>query len=155
MPKWLKRVREIAARNPDALPKWMRHASAEKTWYRVSWQTEAGVGAEDAARPVVMMLDWLCRRGLLTRAGMATLKSAQGGALGSLVLASSMVAPKGAAFLDAYWDSWWESHGINLSIGAECSDAALAAIEQCWAAFGTDGNPGKQQLSRGTDRHGD
>jgi hypothetical protein len=139
MPKWVKRLREIDARNPDALPEWLRRPSHEKVWYRVSWQTDGGISPEDAARPVIMMLDWLARRGLLTRQGKTALKSAQGGEVGFLMLAPSMVEPKAVAFLDAYWDKWWESKGINLTISSACADAAAASIEECWTAFGTAG----------------
>lgn len=139
MPKWVKRLREIAAHNPDALPTWLRQSAAEKAWYRVSWQTDGGVSAEDGARPVIMMLDWLARRGLLTQRGMTALNAARSGEASGLVLVPSMVEPKAAAFLDAYWDKWWESNGINLSISPECAPTAFAAIEQYWADFGTAG----------------
>ncbi len=47
-----------------------------------------------------------------------------------------MVEPKAAAFLDAYWEKWWQSHGINLTISAACGESALAAIDEGWAEFG-------------------
>jgi hypothetical protein len=139
MPKWVKRLGELAGRNPDALPSWLRRPSHDKVWYRVSWQSESGITAEGVARPVIMMLDWLARRGLLTRQGQAALQSAQGGEVGFLILASSMVQPKGAAFLDAYWEKWWKSDGINLTISSTSAHGAQAAIEECWAAFGKTG----------------
>lgn len=139
MPKWVKRLREVQEQNPDALPNWLRRSSQEKVWYRVSWQTDGGISAEDAARPVIMMLNWLARHGLLTGHGMAALKSAQSGEVSSLILAPTMVEPKAAAFLDAYWENWWESNGINLSMSSACADSALAAIEECWAAYGKGG----------------
>ena len=139
MPKWARRLRDIADRNPDALPEWLRDPSQDKVWYRVAWQTDAGVSAEDAARPVLMMLDWLARRGKLSQLGVAELQAAQSGDHVSLALTSAMVVPKAAAFLDAHWESWWESYGINLTISAASADIALAAIDEAWAAFGKGG----------------
>jgi hypothetical protein len=135
MPKWVKRLRQIAARNPDALPIWLRRPSHEKVWYRISWQTDGGISREDAARSVITMLDWLAQRELLTRKGMTALKSAQGGEVGCLILAPSMVEPKAVAFLDAYWNKWWESNGINLTSRSACADDAKTAIDECWAEF--------------------
>jgi len=99
MPKWVKRLREIAARNPDALPMWLRNPAPEKAWYRITWQTDGGVPADDAARPVIVMLNWLASRKKLTRQGMAVLKSAQAGDIGSLALTHSLVDPIAACFL--------------------------------------------------------
>jgi hypothetical protein len=143
MPKWVKRLREIAARNPDALPVWLRRPSHDKVWYRISWQTGGGIRKEDAARPVIMMLDWLAQRDLLTRQGRTALKSAQGVEVGFLILAPSMVLPTAAAFLEAYWEKWWESNGINLTVSSACADDAKRAIDECWAEFGKVGqSPG-------------
>lgn len=36
MPKWVKRLREIRNRNPEALPRWLQQSSEEKVWYRVA-----------------------------------------------------------------------------------------------------------------------
>lgn len=43
-----------------------------------------------------------------------------------------MVVPNAVAFLDAYWDDWWQSHGINLTISPADADRANAAIDKRW-----------------------
>jgi hypothetical protein len=137
MGNWKKRMREIAARNPDALPAWLRSGSRDEAWYRVSWQSDAGVDLEGAARPALMLLDWLARKGQLTRDGVAVLAAAHQGQISDLAISRSMVQPKGATFLDQQWESWWETHGINLAMSSKCAKAALAGIEECWRLFGT------------------
>jgi hypothetical protein len=137
MGNWKKRLREIRDRNPNALPSWSHSDPHEEAWYRVSWQTENGVPAEDAARPAILLLGWLAGRSLLTQNGLATLCDARIGDVASLALTRSMVSPKGGAFLDQQWETWWETHGINLVISANCSETALTGIEECWRSFGT------------------
>jgi hypothetical protein len=131
------RIAEIRARNPGALPAWLGR-SQEKAWDRVSWQTDGGVKAEDAARPALLMLGWLARRGLLTSAGITALRAGESGTVAELALTPSLVLPKAAAFLDRYWESWWETCGINLAISADLTDRALAEIEEYWRQFGVE-----------------
>lgn len=139
MPKWAKRLQEIRDRNPAALPPSLRGGPPEAAWYRVAWQTDEGVSPEDAARPVVLMLGWLARRGLLTREGVATFKATASGDVASVALTRAMVVPKGAAFLDAQWEQWWDTNGINLTISPNGAEQALAAIDTCWQSFGKPG----------------
>jgi hypothetical protein len=131
------RIAEIRARNPAALPAWLGR-SQEKAWDRVSWQTDGGVKAEDAARPSLLMLGWLAKRGLLTSAGITALRAGESGSVAELALTSSLVLPKAAAFLDRYWESWWEAYGINLAISADMNAVALAGIDEYWRLFGVE-----------------
>ena len=136
MPNWKKRLRETWARNPKALPAWLRGGSPDEAWYRVSWQIDRGVDLEAAARPAFMVLDWLARHGQLSRTGIAMLRAARQDKTSELAITRSMVEPKGAGFLDQQWESWWQLHGVNLVMSPECAEAALAGLEECWRLYG-------------------
>ena len=136
MGNWKSRLREIAARNPSVLPTWMHGTSVNDSWYRTSWHTEFGTSFDDAARPLLLMLNWLARRGLLTRQGQTVLQTV--GSTSELSLSPSLVEPKGAEFLSLHWNPWWELHGINLVMDAGYAETAQSGIEERWRQFGID-----------------
>ena len=130
---WKKRVREIAERNPSALHPIIRGARAktgDKAWDRVEWQTvgDGNVQAEDAARPIRLVLNWLQRHRLLTPQGNAMLSASAE----SLALTSSLVVPTAAQFLDTHYEHWHGRHGINLIIDHSMSPTAEEALESLW-----------------------
>ena len=130
------RIADIRARNPAALPAWLRDGPREQAWYRASWQNDGGVSPDDAARPAVVALQWLAEHGLLTASGYGALRSAHRGDLASVPLSRSMVTPRGATFLDRFWNQWWEQFGINLAISPDMTPTALAGLDQFWTTFG-------------------
>ena len=137
MGSWKKRVADLRARNPDAVPGWLRGTPPGPAWYRASWQTDAGVAPANAARPAIVVLSWLDGRRLLTPAGVAALAAARAGDLARLALTPDLVVPEAAAFLSRCWEGWWESAGINLAIGPDCEPSAVAALDDLWQQFGT------------------
>ena len=134
---WKKRVREIAERNPAALPPWLRAArpsGSSKIWDSVEWQTkgDGNVKAEDAARPIRLVLSWLNRRNLLTAQG----KRLVSAPAEQLALTSALLLPKAGEFLDAHYQRWHNEHGINLIMDASGASSAEEALEHLWLQGG-------------------
>jgi hypothetical protein len=136
---WKKRVREIAARNPDALHPILRQgasaARGEKVWDRVDWQTkgEGKVDAKDAARPILLVLRWLHRHQLLTDCGAAMLSAPAE----EVALTSSLVVPLAVRFLDSHYEAWQSSEGISLIMDASPGSGRDAenTLEQMWFQY--------------------
>ena len=134
---WKKRVLAIAERNHAALPPWIRAArpsGSGKVWDSVAWQTKAdrNVGADEAARPIRLVLSWLNRRDLLTAQG----KRLVGAPNEQLALTSALLVPKAAQFLDTHYQRWHDRHGINLIMNASGAASAEEALERLWLQDG-------------------
>ena len=133
---WKQRVREIAAHNPKALhpilqPNWPAAMPGETVWDRAEWQTkgQGDVTPSEAARPILLVLNWLQRRKLLTGRGTAMLSAPTE----SVSLTSSLVVSSAAKFLEAHYEHWMATHGLNLIMDASASQGAVGELEELWA----------------------
>ncbi len=136
MARWKQRMADVLARRSGVVPDWLQQGAAGRAWFRASWLTRAGVAPADAARPIVVLLGWLDRHGLLTGVGQAALRAAQSGEVAGLALTRPMLSASGAAFLDAAWAGWWDPHGHALTRGSGAEAGALAALEDRWRRHG-------------------
>jgi len=140
---WKQRVREIAARNPNALHPILREsrpgaAPGEKVWDRAEWQTkgEGGIRPDDAARPILLVLRWLHRHQLLTERGVAMLSVPAE----NVALTSSLVLPSAAQFLDSHYKTWQATEGISLILEGCMASRAEEALDQLWLRRPTNDN---------------
>jgi hypothetical protein len=130
---WRKRVRQIAATNPDKLHPIIQRArsdSREKCWDRADWQKEPQSGG----RPIHLVLSWLASKSLLTPAGDAELAKAKRGEYASLFLAPSLVSTRAAEFLSRHYRAWYENGGINFGVDPSMP-LEDAELERLWQAF--------------------
>ena len=137
--KWHDRAREIAARNPGALPPFMRTQVRELAWDRVNWQAslQPEVSVVALARPILLVLEWLDGRGLLAPAGKAALLAGrQGEALATLSLEPSMVLPRARSFLDRHYAQWHDAWCANLVMAgtAEMAGDAKQWLDGLWSS---------------------
>ncbi len=133
MANWKQRLRDIARNKPDAVAEWLKHPTT-RAWYRVAWQTDAGVDRASARRPLIVVLKWLSTKSLLTQNGVGTLNFVLSQRNVDESLTTSMVNATAARFLDKCWDSWWNSVGINLCIDLTTDEAsATAELDRRWA----------------------
>jgi hypothetical protein len=135
--KWHTRLREIAARNPNALPEFLRGAARAQAWDRVEWYRSAQdeVPPYGVARPILTMLEWLREKSLLTPKGhLALAKGLKARELHTLSLARSMVLPRRQTFLDRVYEDWHGRWAANLAIGGEqgMRDDAKNDLEKLW-----------------------
>lgn len=135
MANWKQRLRDIAQNKPDALPTWLNQRS-NRAWYRVIWQTEAGVDRANARRPLILVLKWLNEKSLLTQNGIGTLNFILANKDVDESLTTSMVNQTATKFLNQYWDSWWNSVGINLCIDLAVDEASAGAeLDHQWSTY--------------------
>jgi hypothetical protein len=89
------------------------------------------------ARPILVVLQWLHTKRLLTSSGMAALEKAKRAEdLEALCLDRAMVLPRGAAFLDNSYHRWQEGWAANVIMNESpnMADAATADLEALWSA---------------------
>ena len=132
---WKNRVREIALRNPQALPTWMRSAE-DKAWDRVAWHKNdtSGSLALCPERPILTMMRWLAKRGLLTTRGIASLRRFESAPL-QAELTRLHVTPKGALFLDFCYEHWYQEHAINAALEPKAA-IEESSLDEAWATYG-------------------
>jgi hypothetical protein len=137
--KWHERVREIAARNPDALhPSLRALAGKSPAWDRVSWQLErsSDVPADQLSQPISVVLRWLHGRRLLTKNGQSVAVALAEMPPENVALSRDLVSPKAHAFLDTHYDAWWERYGPGLVLGGASEEEAIAALDALWVNRG-------------------
>ena len=102
---WKKRVREIAARDPSKLGPMLQQANtniSDKIYDRAQWHRDTpDLTADDAARPILVVLDWLDEHHLLNNIGKRMLQLLSSKCDWNAWLTSTMVLPKGKEFLDS------------------------------------------------------
>jgi len=132
---WKQRLRDIAQNKRGAIPEWLKQPTS-RAWYRVAWQTDAGVDRANARRPLIIVLTWLNEKSLLTQNGIETLRFILANKHVDESLTASMVNQTATEFLDQCWDSWWNSVGINLCIDLAFDDAsATAELDHQWSTY--------------------
>jgi len=135
---WKQRVRDLARQRPDAVPVWLSQPTT-RAWYRVKWQTDGGVNKANARRPLLVVLQWLHGKSLLTKNGNGTLNFMLANEPVDESLSISMVNSTAVAFLDRCWDSWWSNCGINLAIDSAVeSSAAITELDRLWSTYSND-----------------
>ncbi len=141
---WKKRVREIALRNPQALPAWAR-SPEDKAWDRVAWHNNGASGplALCPERPILTALRWLAKRGLLTTRGIASLRRFESAPL-SAELTSLQVTPKAALFLDMCYEKWYQEHAVNAALDPKVA-IEDSSLDEAWAAYGRANKKTEQQ----------
>jgi hypothetical protein len=132
---WKKKVREIALRNPVALPEWMRSAQ-DKAWDRVAWHQN---DARDSLalcpeRPIIAVMRWLAKRGLLTTRGIASLRRFEA-VPRDAELTLTHVTPKAALFLDWCYEKWYQEHAVNAALDPKVA-LVESSLDEAWAAYG-------------------
>lgn len=135
-------MREIAERNPEAIPAWARSGGPVKVWDRAEWQlrNQPEMEPEVAARPILFVLRWLAPRSGLTQRGLSSIGEFAASP-GSAVLDDSMTTPKGMDFLNANYEEWHSTDAINALIDPSF-ELNSEALEARWRAFG---NPNSEQ----------
>lgn len=135
---WKKRFRELAERNPEAIPEWARRPATSKAWDRASWylQADSDVTPELAARPIIFLLRWLAKKGELSPLGISALAKFPDSPA-TAVLDSTMVTRKGSQFLEQHYEDWHASDAINGMIDPSC-DLDESSLDRRWAEFGRE-----------------
>jgi hypothetical protein len=83
---------------------------------------------------LIVVLEWLSAKSLLTQNGFGTLNLILSNGNVDESLTNSMVNETATRFLDACWDSWWNSIGINLCIDLTIDEAsATAELDRLWS----------------------
>lgn len=133
---WKKRMREIAERNPEAIPAWARSGGAVKVWDRAEWQLpdQPNMEPEVAARPILFVLRWLAPRGGLSQRGLSAIGEFAANP-GGAVLDDSMTTLKGTNFLNAHYEDWHSTDAINTLIDPSV-ELNSETLEARWRAFG-------------------
>jgi hypothetical protein len=95
---------------------------------------DGGVDADRARLPLIVILQWLRVKSMLTKNGIGTLDLLLAKQSIDESLSRSMLTPIGVSFLDRYWDSWWNSAGINLAIDSGMKpNAAIVELDRLWS----------------------
>lgn len=132
---WKKRVREIGARDPAKLHPVLRQSNAnsrDKIYDRAEWHRNTpDLTADDAARPILVVLRWLDEHDLLNSVGKRMLKLLSDKCEWNAWLTSTMVLPRGKEFLDSCYESWWSLNGPNLMMGTP-PDRAIDDLDDAW-----------------------
>ncbi len=133
---WQKRMREIAQRNPGAIPAWARHSGSVKVWDRAEWQlqNQSDLTPEVAARPILFVLRWLAPRGELSQRGLSAISEFTRNPAAA-VLDASMTSGKAARFLNAHYEEWHATEAINALIDPNV-ELDPSTLEARWGAFG-------------------
>jgi hypothetical protein len=133
---WKERMREIAERNPEAIPAWARSGGAVKVWDRAEWQVrdQPAMEPEVAARPILFVLRWLAPRGGLTQRGLSAIGEFAANP-GAAVLDDSMTTPKGTKFLNAHYEECHSTDAINTLIDPSV-ELHSESLDARWSAFG-------------------
>ena len=133
---WAKRLQGIAVSDPSKLPPFLRQGlkPGEPAWARATWQTQGqgDVSPESAARPILAMLGWLGRKGLLTDAGEVALRSQGEITPKSVALTRPLVTDEAAGFLDRHFDEWFNRAGINYAIDPPLTIAPDPYLDELW-----------------------
>lgn len=99
---WKKRVREIAARDPSKVHSILQQANANTNnniFDRAQWHRDTpDLTADDAARPILVVLSWLDERDLLSSVGKRMLQQLSDKCDWNAWLTSAMVLPRGKDF---------------------------------------------------------
>jgi hypothetical protein len=108
-------------------------------WDRVEWQStmQGELSLVSLARPILVVLQWLHAKRLLTSSGVVALEKAkQALELEALCLDRTMVLPRGAAFLDNSYHHWQERWAANMimSESSSMADDATADLDALWSA---------------------
>ena len=139
---WKQRIREIAEKRPGKLHPMLKGMVANRpqgeAWERVAWQLDGDgdIAASVAVRPMIAMLQWLNSRSLLTGQGKAILKSIDRVDPAKVSLTRDLVKPAAWAFLDATYQRWWESCGINYAHAESLAFADHSDLDAMWGEFG-------------------
>ncbi|MEZ6094631.1 MAG: hypothetical protein R3C03_10405 [Pirellulaceae bacterium] len=142
---WKKRAREIAARNPGNLHPMLRQSIAnasDRVYDRAQWHRDTpDVTANDAARPILVVLRWLDENDLLNSVGKRALKLLSDKCDWNAWLTSTMVLPRGKEFLDSCFEAWWSLNGPNLIMGTQ-PDRAIDDLDDAWNSYTSNENLG-------------
>jgi hypothetical protein len=98
---------------------------------------QSDVSVVSLARPILVVLEWLHAKRLLTSRGVAALQNAKRAQdLDTLCLDRTMVLPRAAAFLDNCYPQWLERWASNLIMSESSSVAedATADLQALWSA---------------------
>ena len=138
-------MREIAARDPNKLHPVLRQSNAntsDKIFDRAQWHRDTpDLTADDAARPILIVLRWLDEHDLLNSVGKRMLKLLSDKCDWNAWLTSTMVLPFGKEFLDSCYETWWSLNGPNLMMGTP-PDRAIDDLDDAWKTHTSNKNLG-------------
>ncbi|MCO7225349.1 hypothetical protein [Pleionea sp. CnH1-48] len=134
---WKKKFKQLMNENPEALHPALKALHEQETsghaWDRADWHLEEH--ELHAHRPIMIMLSWLAKKGLLSSYGQECFrkyrKHPQNAAITDL-----MVVPIAHDFLNKHYEEWYRADGINWAIDIALKDED-SSITKRWAQFKT------------------